>query len=278
MDQFRGGSYNNFALTRYHYMGRLSFRVAALALAAIALASADIIPTFEPAGSEQANQGVICTGATNCILGVQDFNSWTGGPFTTDFGTSNRITGSYSGNLRVTSADQYGGAGGSGKYPEIFGRDGSYTLQLSTSSGVPGVNYFGLWFSALDAGNLLQFYSGNNLLYSFTPTKFIDLVGSCAGGADPFCGNPNTTFSGRDAGEQFAYLNFFDPNGFFDKIVFSETGSGGFESDNHTVAYVNPISVSGTEITPLPEPGFMALTGLGFIGLAFAAFRRRQRA
>ena len=39
MDQFRGGIYNNFVLTKYRYMGRLSFRVAALTLAAIALAS-----------------------------------------------------------------------------------------------------------------------------------------------------------------------------------------------------------------------------------------------
>ena len=110
------------------------------------------------------------------------------------------------------------------KYSEETAR---IPLQLSTASGVPGMNYFGLWFSALDAGNLLQFYSGNNLLYSFTPNKFIDLVGSCAGAADPFCGKkPNTIFSGRDAGEQFAYLNFFDTDGFFDKIVFSRQAAG----------------------------------------------------
>jgi len=39
-------------------------------------------------------------------------------------------------------------------------------------STIPGVNYFGLWFSALDAGNELQFYENNTLLLTFTPVMF----------------------------------------------------------------------------------------------------------
>ena len=32
------------------------------------------------------------------------------------------------------------------------------------------------------------------------------------------CGNPNPAFNNQDPGEQYAYLNFFDSNGTFNKI------------------------------------------------------------
>jgi len=72
----------------------------------------------------------------------------------------------------------------------------------------------------------------------------------------------------KDSGEQFAFLNFSYEGGYFDKIVFTETSSAGFESDNHTVAYLNPPVPSGTVIgDDAPEPGSMALVTLGAAGL-----------
>jgi hypothetical protein len=92
---------------------------------------------------------------------------------------------------------------------------------------------------------------------------FQTLVGACPGSA--FCGNPN---NGKDTGEQFAFLNFFYEGGYFDKVVFTETSSAGFESDNHTVAYLNPPVPSGTVIgDDAPEPGSIALVTLGAAGL-----------
>ena len=235
----------------------------------------NIVPTFEPAGVQTPNSTAICAGASTCIVGTETFDFWFGGGFSTDFGTGNEITGTYRGGFQSYAADDYGGAGGGGRYPEIFPADGSYTLTLGTASGVPGVNYFGLWFSALDGGNLLQFYQDSTLLYSFTPDDFIALVGACPG-SNAFCGNPN---NGADSGEQFAFLNFFDttPDGYFNRIVFSQTGGGGFESDNHTVGYQDPPNPTGNDIYT-PEPGSLWLFAPGGIVLALLAGRRRNRA
>jgi hypothetical protein len=178
-------------------------------------------------------------------------------------------TGTYTGSgLQWVAANQYGGAGGTGTYPEIYTTTG-YTLSLSA-----GVNYFGLWFSALDAGNLLQFYNNNTLVYSFTPADFIQLVGSCPGGK--FCGNPNSQFLNADSTQQFAYLNLYDQTGTFNKIVFSETipADGGFESDNQAVAMLST-TPGGTQITNVPEPAALALAGLIFVG-AYCGYRRRS--
>ena len=67
------------------------------------------------------------------------------------------------------------------------------------------------------------------------------MVGSCPNSGDPFCGNPNANFLGQNSGEQYAYLNFFDKTGFFDKVVLTQIGSGGFESDNDAVGFLDPI-------------------------------------
>jgi hypothetical protein len=151
----------------------------------------------------------------------------------------------------------------------------SYTLTLTASgasTGVPGVNYFGLWFSALDTGNQLEFYEDSTLLYTFTPALFSSLVGKCTGG-NQFCGNPTSKYSGQDSGEQFAFLNFYDMNGYFDKVVFTETSTAGFESDNHTVGYMDPVTPTGTEIGATPEPGSIVLLFTGL--LALIAVRRQ---
>jgi hypothetical protein len=177
--------------------------------------------------------------------------------YTSKFNNSSYI-GTYSGSGSWSAADQYGGAGGTGTYAEVFGGN-SFTLSLNK-----GANYFGLWFSALDSGNLLQFYNDNDLVYSFTPVDFINLVGYCPGTA--FCGNPNPQFEGQDTNEQFAYVNLYDENGTFNRIVFSETGAGGFESDNHAVATLSS-RPGGTPITATPEPSLFTMTGTALLVL-----------
>jgi hypothetical protein len=90
------------------------------------------------------------------------------------------------------------------------------------------------------------------------------LVGACPNASNAFCGNPN---NGQDTGEQFAFLNFYDTVGYFNKIVFTETGTAGFESDNHTVGYMNPVDPTGTVIGATPEPGSMVLLLTGLLAL-----------
>jgi hypothetical protein len=134
------------------------------------------------------------------------------------------------------------------------------------TGNIPGVNYFGLWFSALDNGNDLKFYDGSTLLLDFTPALYQKLVGACP---NAFCGNPNSgKFHGEDSGEQFAFLNFFDTTGYITSIQFTETTSAGFESDNFTAAYQDPSNPSGTVIGDTPEPGSFVLLLCGLIVLA----------
>jgi len=255
-----------------------------LAASATALYADTIIATYAPAGTQAPNARVLCGSDTKCWIGEQSFTADSvpaAGVFptlTSVGGLTGSITGAYSGSgITMYAADQYGGAGGTGYYPELFSTNsGTYTLTLGLTSGstIPGVNYFGLWFSALDAGNELQFYENNTLLLTFTPVMFQSLVGACPNSSNAFCGNPNSSFLDKDSGEQFAFLNFFDENGYFNKIVFTETGGGGFESDNQTVAYMNPVTPTGTIISGAPEPGSFVLLFSGL--LVLLAFMRRS--
>ena len=178
------------------------------------------------------------------------------------------ITGTYSGSYNVASANQYGGAGGAGNF---ITTTGSYSLSLSASA-----NYFGLWFSALDNGNQLSFYKDNTLLYSFTPANYQAMVGGCSRSRNAFCGNPNQSFPGQDSGEQFAFLNFYDSNGTFNKVTFTQTLPGSaFESDNHTVALTNQAPLGTNIVTPEPSTWVLAMTGIFCMG-GVVAFRRMK--
>lgn len=189
----------------------------------------------------------------------ETFNSPFKGSLTTDFNGSG-ITGTYSGNFTLVGANAWGGAGGS-QYIKTAGSATSYSLKLSQS-----VNYFGLWFSALDPGNSLSFYKGDTLVETFSPADYSTLVGACPSATNPFCGNPN---NGLDPTEQFAYLNFFDSDGTFDTVVFRQVlNTGEFESDNHAVGNLTS-EPEGTPITAnTPEPASLFMVGTGILSLA----------
>jgi hypothetical protein len=183
-----------------------------LVLAAGGPAKADAFRvTYEAPGIQSANSTALCAtaGTGTCTVGVESFDTrTTNTAFTTKFGTGQAITGAYSA-TQINAADQYGGAGGTGKYAVAFGAT-PFSVALSTTLKT-GLNYFGFWLSALDAGNQVGFYKSNVLLYSFTPTKLITDLGACANG-NKYCGNPTAQFIGQN-NQQYAFVNFFDTNG-----------------------------------------------------------------
>ncbi len=208
--------------------------------------------------------------------GVETFDSRTNGTgrgFTTDFGTSGAITGTYS-NVEIRSADQYGGAGGSGKYAVTFTGTG-YSLDLS-STLKGGVNYFGYWLSALDWGNTVTFYTKGKSFFVFDPQDVRDALAKTPN-PPAYFGNPNAPFLGRNRGEPYVFVNFFLDKGTFDKIVFAESPlRGGYESDNHTVGnFLTKGTGTQVVVGDVPEPAVWATMLAGFF-MVGAARRRVQ--
>jgi hypothetical protein len=230
-------------------------RVAALS-AAVALGSGTTVAFGDSFAISYLAAGVQAPTTTNHY---ETFGGPVTGPFTTNFNGSG-ITGTYTGNFTVIGANAWGGSGGS-QYIKTAGSATSYSLKLSQS-----VNYFGLWFSALDPGNSLSFYKGNTLVETFSPADYTTMVGACPSATNSFCGNPN---NGLDPTEQFAYLNFYDSNGTFDTVVFRQIlNIGEFESDNHAIGNLT----SAPQVTPItahtPEPASLFMVGTGILSLA----------
>jgi hypothetical protein len=188
--------------------------------------------------------------------------------YVSTFGNNGVITGIFTGSGIILAADQYGGAGGTGNYLAV-GDGKTETVTLSE-----GVNFFGLWFSALDATNTLSFYQvGNSLpVYTFDAAQFQALVGNCPGTA--FCGNPNANFLGQNPDQQYAFLEFVSTGGSFNSVGVSEGNTGYFEADNMTVGYVSNPDPGGTAITPEPGSIELAMVGAGALCLGSLCFRR----
>ena len=196
-------------------------------------------------------------------------------------------TGTFS-SVKVNPPDQYGGANNSNY---AYSSDSTQTtLALSTR-----VSYFGIWWSAGDSGNILDFYSGATKIFTFTSSVLDGLSTS-------YNGNPNSAFRGQNSAQKYAYINFFVQSGEqIDKVI--ARGSN-FESDNWTLrdpAYglvvgdgatlpgtavaqynVNDAGsqttvtdVSQINNTSVPEPSSLSLIALG-LG-SFLALRRCRK-
>jgi hypothetical protein len=196
-------------------------------------ALAAIVETYGDPGVESASSVVVANANT---LGVENFDRLplTSLPlgssgFTTNYRTGGLITGVYSTGADIVAADVFGGAGGTGQYVDAIGNSsGGYTITLSTSSGVPGVNYFGYWLSALDPGNQVVFKESGTTIATLSPADVIAAIGPCSSsltgpGPNGYCGNPFPGFGYNN--QQYAFINFVDTTGISTRSTFSRAPS-----------------------------------------------------
>jgi hypothetical protein len=172
-------------------------------------------------------------------------------------------TVTYVGNQFVIPADQYGGAGGVGNYLSIQANN-SVTLSLSTPQA-----YFGMWLSAADSANQIEFFNGSQMVGSFSATG--PLMSSLPA---TYLGNPNSQFLGDDPTEKFAFVNFYAPgvSDMFNEIVFTNLPGGtNFESDNHT------FSTTLQAPSAVPEPSSLVFCTSGMILLSGFWLLKRSR-
>ncbi|HTL90475.1 MAG TPA: PEP-CTERM sorting domain-containing protein [Leptolyngbya sp.] len=223
------------------------------------------IAAFSHAGSAQAitfditrgvagpngvtNQGAYSDFLNNAGTRTIDFNS--GAAPTTGFAKYTFQNG----NSSSVRSDVWAPAGANGEvnntsYLAVFGGD-SVTIDLAET-----LNYFGIDWGAISSGNVFSFFMGDRLVKSFS-TEDVNPVAP--------------VHAAQHGGEGNGYLHFYSENqqDLFNRIVITQNGGGGFESDNHSfhiASYGDPRKV--------PEP--TAVLGLMAAGGALLLKRRNQ--
>lgn len=240
-------------------------------LAALALQAQGAISVYvSPNGVESAES----SGIRDVI--TEDFSSWLVG----DFDELASELGVYRGGNRIIAPNVYGGHE-EGNYLGVA-RDKATVLTLKEEA-----SYFGFYFSAGDAGNLVELYSQGNLILTFNTGDLIAMLPRTEGvQIEAVNGNRYNTIdyygqpqSGGaiNGHEPYAYVHFFATNGTtFDQIRFSQSTDAIFETDNHSIRATRPdVPDSLVNITHLavPEPSGAVLAAFSLCVLGF--LRRR---
>ena len=213
-------------------------------------------------------------GTTTAVTGTETFSArplaalGSGTAFTTSIG-SGAITANFSGSFGILAADQYGGAGKTGRYLATSSVSG-LSIKFSNTGAVKGVNYAGLATSAIDDGNVVELLRQGTVLVSFSAVTLKAALKKCPDVANPYCGNPT---SGENVGEDYSFINLFDLDGYFDEIKLKETCCGTFEVDNLTAGFREANAVFGQSVN-VPEPAAALLLASALLGLA--RVRRRS--
>lgn len=270
------------------------FKLLAVTLCSIEIAHAGISVTYESPGATTSslshtviydfNTNATGVQSTPWLYAINSSNQvnldWMTNNLSVTNGVTNASLGSYS-NLNVKTADKYGGA------PSITNNavDTKYNAVVSGNTMTFTLNapaqYFGIWWSAGDAGNTLKFLNNGTNVLTFTTANVISALAGATNKA-AFYGNPTTQFLAQNPAEPYAFLNFFaDSNTSFTEIQLTETGAT-FESDNWTLrdpyygAYTNedPNNLPGT-LVAAPEPSSWMLLSLGALAVVIVTQRRK---
>jgi hypothetical protein len=189
------------------------------------------------------NQGAYSEFAGLSTVTTVDFNS--GKVPTTGFA---KYSFQSSNGVSSVKYDKWGPAGANGevntsKHLDVnAGND--VTINLESKA-----RYFGINWGAMSPGNTFSFYNGNTLVktYSTETVEPLALLHAQQHGGE---------------GNGYAHFSASDKTEMFDRIVISQIGQGGFESDNHSFS-----------VTAVPEPGFM----LGLVAIGGSVWAKRKR-
>ena len=185
--------------------------------------------------------------------------------------------GSYN-NISARTADNFGGSidptsnSARSNYTTVNPNSSLGGLTSSTLTLAADQKYFGLWWSAGDVNNKLEFYNASNqLVGSFVSSDITAAIRRLPTATQSsYAGNPTQT-SKTNTGEYYAYLNFFATgNTTFNKIVFTNLTSTGFETDNHAVA-TSYNKIRGQNVA-VPEP--LTILGAATAAAFGASFKR----
>lgn len=167
---------------------------------------------------------------------VVDFNDQATG--TAGFNKTNGgTTYTYSSDLEVKTANQWGGAEGS-KFitQEVKQTIRSYNIKVDQDQ-----RYFGFWWSAGDPYNQITFKKDGNEVAVFKTKDLVDFIqSSSVTNTQDYYGNPAYSGGGGHKNEPFSFVNVFFNDQEYDEIVVATLTEGGaaFESDNHTFSAI----------------------------------------
>ncbi|MBX9254033.1 PEP-CTERM sorting domain-containing protein [Desmonostoc muscorum CCALA 125] len=239
-------------------------------IACITVLSLSAISSLIYAGSAQAISFNVTTGIAgpngetsqgafsefSQLPGTTTINFNNGQAPTTGFAKYSFETGQ---NSSVRS-DVWAPAGANGEvnntnYLAVFSGD-KVTINLNSY-----LNYFGIDWGAISSGNVFSFYNGDTLIKSFT-TEDVNPVAPI--------------HASQHGGEGNGYLHFYSDssNDIFNKIVITQAGGGGFESDNHSF-HAGTERFTGFDPESVPEPSITL--GMLAVGGIFLRKRKNQK-
>jgi hypothetical protein len=194
------------------------------------------------------NQGAYSDFSGKSTVKTIDFNS--GVIPTTGFATYSFQNNSGASSVRTDKWAPAGANGevNTGKYLAVFQGD-SLEIKLAST-----VNYFGMDLGAISSGNTLSFYRGTTLIKTYNTADM----------------NARATVSAsQHGGQENGYGHFYadNANERFDRMVISQVGGGGFETDNHS------FNMGGNDVRKTPEPGMM----LGLVAIGGSVWAKRKQ-